>query len=97
MTIMAPKDTKGNQLYSESMQGMDPKYPHHGLSNDHLMPKRNDIQDVANHPVDNRPRPMGGGQKPQITPPKKMIDDSSHFGKGNKAKPQGQASLHVGS
>lgn len=96
MTIMVPKDTKGNALYTQSAQGMDPKYPQHGLSNDHLMPKRNDIVDVNKHPANNLPQPVGGGAKPKIGGKnkvyKKEMGDSSHFGRGNS--PQGQSNPH---
>ncbi len=102
MTIMVPKDTKGNALYSESSQGMDPKYPQHGLSNDHLMAKRDQIVDVHHHPANNLPEPVGtkgSGMKahPMVKGAKKTIDDSSHFGKGNKAKQSPLPKLGVGS
>ena len=89
---MSPKDSIGNQLYSQSAQGMDPKYPEHGLSNDHIMAKRNEIIDVHHHPANNLPEPSGTkGQgmnaHPMIRPAKKLIDDSSHFGRGNKKQP----------
>jgi len=87
MTIMSPKDSVGNQLYSQSAQGMDPKYPDHGLSNDHIMAKRNEIINVHKHPVNKLPRPSGGGEAPNIKPAKKVIDDSSHFGDGNRKQP----------
>lgn len=89
MTIMVPKDTKGNALHTESMQGMDPKYPQHGLSNDHLMPKRNDIIDVQKHPAKKLPKPVGGGQPPFMPKANKVMDDKSHFGRGNT--PVGQS------
>lgn len=97
MTIMVPKDTKGNALYSQSAQGMDPKYPQHGLSNDHLMPKRNDIIDVQKHPAKKLPQPVGGGQAPTMPgkpKAKKTMNDQSHFGRGNtpvgQSNPQGR-------
>ena len=84
---MVPKDTSGHALYQESMQGMDPKYPDHGLSYDHIMPKRNEVINVHKHPVNKLPRPSGGGEAPNIKPAKKVIDDSSHFGDGNRKQP----------
>lgn len=90
MTVMVPKDTKGNALYSQSMQNIDPNYPGYGLSYDHIMPKHNDIQDVKDHPAKNVPQPKGGGQEPRIkgsNKVKKVVDDSSHFGEGNRKQP----------
>jgi hypothetical protein len=87
MTVMVPKDTQGHALHSQSMQNIDPKYPGYGLSYDHVMPKDNEIQDVKDHPAKKLPQPLGGGEEPRIKKAKKMIDDSSFFGKGNKKQP----------
>jgi hypothetical protein len=96
MTIMVPKDSKGNALYSQSMQGMDPKYPQHGLSYDHIMPQRNEIIDSQKHPANNLPTPAGGGNRPVIGGKnkvyKKAANDSTHFGRGNT--PVGQSNPH---
>ena len=84
---MVKKDQQGNALYTQSMQNVDPKYPGYGLSNDHIMPKRGDVINVHHHPSNKLPRPSGGGEAPDLHPAKKMIDDSSHFGEGNKKQP----------
>jgi hypothetical protein len=91
---MVPQDSAGNNLYSESMQNMDPSYPGYGLSYDNIMPTRDSIQDAQQHPANNLYTPSGGGERPLSSAAKgtasnkvfkQKIDNASRSGRGNKS------------